>query len=338
MQFVFTFELFQFLHIVTLHPAGGGDVNRLINSFDVVLAFQTGNHHIKLKHTHRPDNQVVVGQRTEDLHRALFGQLNQSFQQLFLFQRITQTDTAEQFRCKVRDTGEFQNLTLSEGITNLNGAVVMQTDNITGIGAIHMRTVAGHKGQRIRNHHVFFETHLMQFHAFFIHTGDNAQERHAVTMFRIHIRLNFKDKPGEFIFFCSHFTDIRLTRHRCRCPGNQAVQHMIHPEVPQRGTEEDRCQFTGEEQLLIKFMGCTLYQFQLITQLFCQLFADSCIQIRVIQPFYGTDFLDGMPLAGLIQISFIAVQVINPFEQLTAADRPGDWRTGNLQLVFHFIQ
>ena len=56
---------------------------------------------------------------------------------------------------------------------------MLQTDNITGIGAIPLRTVAGHKGQRIRNHHVFFETHLMQFHAFSYTTGDNAQERHA---------------------------------------------------------------------------------------------------------------------------------------------------------------
>ena len=325
MQFVFAFELFQFFRIVTFHPAGGRDVNRLINSFDVVLAFQTGNHHIKLKHTHRPDNQVVVCQRTEDLYRAFFRQLNQPFEQLFLFQRIAQTDTAEQFRCKVRDTGEFQNLALCEGITNLNSTVVMQPDDIAGIRTIHMRTVTGHKGQRIRNHDIFFETHLMQFHPFFIHTGHNAQESHTVTVFRIHIGLNFKHKSGEFIFFRRHFTDIGLTRHRCRCPGNQAVQHMIHPEIPQCGTEEDRCQFTGEEQFLIEFMGCALHQFQFITQLCCQLFTDSSIQIRVIQPFYGADFLNGMPLTGLIQISFIAVQVIDPFEQLTAADRPGDW-------------
>ena len=94
-----------------------------------------------------------------------------------------------------------------------------------------MRTVAGHKGQRIGNHHVFARTDLTQLHALLILTGHHAHKGHAVTVFRIHVGLNFKDETGKFLFFRRHFTGIGFTRHRRRRPLNQAIQHMIHAEV-----------------------------------------------------------------------------------------------------------
>ncbi len=76
--------------------------------------------------------------RTEHLHRALFRQLNQPFQQLFLLQWIAQTNTTEQFWREVRNTGELHVLTLREGVANLNRAVVVQTNDIAGIGFLNV--------------------------------------------------------------------------------------------------------------------------------------------------------------------------------------------------------
>ena len=76
---------------------------------------------------------------------------------------------------------------------------------------------------------------------------------------------------------------------------------------------------------------------ELAAQLRGKLFTDRRVQIRVVQTFHNAHFLNGVAFTGLIQISFVFIEVIHPFKQLTAANRPGDWRTGDLQLVFHFI-
>jgi hypothetical protein len=41
---------------------------------------------------------------------------------------------------------------------------------------------------------------------------------------------------------------------------------------------------------------------------------------------------------GLIQVGFIFIEMVNALEQLAAANRPGDRRAADFQLVFHFIQ
>ena len=45
-----------------------------------------------------------------------------------------------------------------------------------------------------------------------------------------------------------------------------------------------------------------------------------------------------MAFTGLIQVGFIFVEMINAFEQLAAADRPGNRRAADFQLVLDFIQ
>ncbi|MNE93689.1 hypothetical protein D3C80_1915700 [compost metagenome] len=102
------------------------------------------------------------------MHRTLFGELNQTFQQLFLLERIAQTNTAEQLRGEVRDTRKLHHFALGERIADLDGAVVMQTNDVARIRLFNMRTVTGHEGQRVGDNHVFADTHLAQLHAFFV--------------------------------------------------------------------------------------------------------------------------------------------------------------------------
>ena len=45
-----------------------------------------------------------------------------------------------------------------------------------------------------------------------------------------------------------------------------------------------------------------------------------------------------MAMSRLIQDRFIAVNMVHPFELLTAANGPGNRSTGDIQLGFHFVQ
>ena len=57
--------------------------------------------HVELQHADRAENQVVVGQRAEQLGGAFLAQLGQALEQRFHFQRILELRAAEQFGAKL---------------------------------------------------------------------------------------------------------------------------------------------------------------------------------------------------------------------------------------------
>ena len=60
--------------------------------------------------------------------------LLQALTQLLGFQRVFQAHAAEQLRGEVRDAGEAQRFAFSEGVADLDGAVVMQADDVASVG------------------------------------------------------------------------------------------------------------------------------------------------------------------------------------------------------------
>ncbi|MNT54436.1 hypothetical protein D3C72_1916010 [compost metagenome] len=88
---------------------------------------------------------------------------------------------------------------------------------------------------------------------------------------------------------------------------------------------------------MIELVRSALHQLQLFTQLRGQIFAHRGVQLWVIQAFDNAHFLNGVAFTGLVEVGFILIQMINPFKQLAAADRPGDRRAGNFQLTLDFV-
>ncbi len=148
-QLVLALELFELLDVSPFHPAGGRDVDRLVQGLDVVFALQTRNYYVKLQHTDRTDDEIVADERTEHLHCALFGELDQPLEQLLLLERVAQADAAEQLGRKVRDAGELEILTLGEGVAYLYGAVVVQTYDIARDGLDGLLPITGHEGDGV---------------------------------------------------------------------------------------------------------------------------------------------------------------------------------------------
>ena len=84
-------------------------------------------------------------QGPENLNRTFFCHLDQALLQLFHFQRVLQYHPAEMFRCKVGNPGEFQLFLGGEGIADLDCPMVMDANNISRIGLIHIRPLLGHE-------------------------------------------------------------------------------------------------------------------------------------------------------------------------------------------------
>ncbi len=129
----------------------------------------------------------------------------QTLAQLLGFEWIFQAYTAEKLGRKVRNTDEVHVFAQGERIANLDGAVVVQADDVTGVGIFQPLAVAGEKGQRIGNLDVFFDAYMAHLHALFVLAGAHAHKGNAVTVARVHIGLYFEHKAREIVFRGQHF-------------------------------------------------------------------------------------------------------------------------------------
>ena len=175
-------------------PAGRGIFHRFIDRIDAVLVPEPGHRHIELKHPHGPQDVAVVQPGTEDLNRPLLSQLQKPLAELLGFQRILQTDPAEMFGRKIGNTGEFQRFLNGEGIADFNGAMIVDADNVAGIGFFNVRPVLRHENGGIGKCQFLSCPVMKHFHAPRKSAGANSQKSNPVAMRRIHIGLNLEHK------------------------------------------------------------------------------------------------------------------------------------------------
>src|SRR3569623_1391437 len=174
----FAAEFFQALGVVAHHPARGRHRDRLEQALDPVFVLQALRHHVELQHTHRTQNQVVAVERPEQLSRALLARLLWALMQRLHAQRIAQARTPEQLGSKMRNTGEFEALALGESVADLYGAVIVQADDVAGIGILHLLALARHEGDGVRDLALAADAHVEKFVALGVgarahpHAGD----------------------------------------------------------------------------------------------------------------------------------------------------------------------
>ena len=65
----------------------------------------------------------------------------------------------------MRHAGEFELLAITKGIANLDGAVIVQADDITGYCLLDHIALAGFKVYCVGNSYVLAEAHMAHFHA-----------------------------------------------------------------------------------------------------------------------------------------------------------------------------
>ena len=77
------------------HPASRGYADRLEHALHAVFVSEAKRHHVELQLTHRPQDEVVIAQRLEQLRSALFAQLRQALLQGLHAQGVKANDQAQ---------------------------------------------------------------------------------------------------------------------------------------------------------------------------------------------------------------------------------------------------
>src|SRR3984885_15312979 len=129
--------------IRALYPARGMPRHRLEHALHPVLVLQPERHHLELQRTDRAENHLVVAQRPEQPRGALLAQLRQALLQRLGAQRVLEHGAAEDLWGEVRHTGEGEPLALGEGIADVDGAVIVQADDVARPGLFRLRAVGG---------------------------------------------------------------------------------------------------------------------------------------------------------------------------------------------------
>jgi len=99
----------------------------------------------------------------------------------------------------------------------------------------------------------FAELHLaagagvMDLHAGLVAAGTDAEERDAVAVLRVHVRLDLEHETGERRLGGIDLARAAVARLRRRGPLDQRLQDFAHAEVVDAGAEEDRSLAAGEE-------------------------------------------------------------------------------------------
>jgi hypothetical protein len=239
-QRVLLAELFQLLLVAAVDPARGGHADRLEGGFHAVLVLQAVGGHVELQHADRAQDQVVAGQRAEELGRAFLGQLGQALLQLLELERIAQAGAAEQFRGEVGDAGEGDRFAFGEGIADGDGAVVVDADHIARPGFGGDLAVAGHEGQRVGQLHFLAGAHVEGLHAGAEAAGADAHERDAVAVLRVHVGLDLEHEAGQLVLFRGDLAAGGGARLRRGGMLDEEVQQRLHAEVVHARAEEHR--------------------------------------------------------------------------------------------------
>ena len=138
-------EVLQFLLIVSLNPTCLMQMNRLPTTLGIVLVLQAILDNLELQLTDGTHDATTIELVDEQLCHTLIHQLLQTLLELLALHWVIVLDVLEEKWRERWQSTEVNLLALSQSITNLEDAVVWQTNDIARIGLIDSTLTLRHK-------------------------------------------------------------------------------------------------------------------------------------------------------------------------------------------------
>ena len=151
----------------------------------------------------------------------------------------------------------------------------------------------------------------------------NADERCTVTVFRVHVCLNLKDKARKIRFTRIHCTLVRFTRHRSRSEIGKSIQKLTHAKTRHSTAEEHWAHFTLQEKFMVERIHAARHHVIFFTELVHPVFSAKFYKLRIVRTGHLQNFL--VTGLSIINIKRIVGDAIHALEKFTDTDRQGKW-------------
>ena len=166
--------------------------------------------------------------------------------------------------------------------------------------------------------HVLADANMAHPHALAVPPRTDSQERDAVAVFWIHVRLDLEHETGERLFVRMHHTLVRRARLRLRRILDEAIEHVRHAEVAERGAEEHRRDLPLEIALAIESVTRDAHQLDLFEQrvVFA---AKKRARRRAIEPVDRFERVQVMAVPGGVAMDPVAGEFVDAAKETTGS-------------------
>lgn len=157
-------------------------------------------------------------------------------------------------------------------------------------------------------------------------------------MVGVEIGVDLEDETGHGLFRSFHHPLGGLALVRRRGDLQERFKQLLHAEVVDGAAEKDRRQQAIAVEIGAEGLVDALYQGDLLPQPFAEAFRNPFFQFRILGTLDLDERFGDSGGIGLEQVQLSPVEIVDPFEGLALADRPGERSDLYLQLVFEFVE
>ena len=330
-------ELLELCRISAADPARSDDIDRFEGAGDAVFVGEPEGDHVELQRPDGAEDQVIVPERAEELGRAFLAELVEALLQRLHAQRILEHGAAEQLRGEIGDSGEGELLALGERVADVDGAVVVQADDVACPGLVRMLAVCGHERQRIRDADFLSEPHVMKAHSATVGARADAQERDPVAVPGIHVGLDLEHEACQGSLVRFDHAGGRDSRPRRRRMIHERMQQFLDAEIRDRRAEVDRRLPSGEVGAGIECGHRAADELDLVADR-RGIVAEERARFIAREPFDRAVRADAAAAVALVNEDLVPHQVIDAGKFPAHADRPGNGSTTYPQYALDLIE
>src|SRR4051812_38689193 len=143
-------------------------------------------------------------------------------------------------RREPRDAAELQFGIRRQGVANPKRAAIQHTDHVAGPRLLDRRSLAREKLLRRREADHLVGPNMLHLHPRLEPAGTDAHEGHAISMLRIHVRLNLEHEPGELLIRWMYEPRRRFSRRRLRRELEKLAKERLDAKIRQRPSKKPR--------------------------------------------------------------------------------------------------
>ena len=216
--------------------------------------------------------------------------------------------------------------------------MVVQADDVAGVGLVDVLAVRGHERNRVADAHFAPHARVVHAHTGLIFTRANAYERDAVAVRRVHVRLDLEHETRERVLFRRDRSRFGRARLRRRCEVYERIEQLAHTIVVNRRAEEHRCLLAGEIQAELEWLGRAAHELELLAQRAHPVHADRRGQLRRSDTVNLAHVGEPAAVAVLIEERAVLGEMVNASELATHSDRPGHRRALDVEHALDVVE